>query len=196
MTIQDIVNASWALNRPRFSAWLLFVLNWECELDSKGQVRLEDVPGDHGGLTFAGIDSASHPDFPFHNPTPSIAARVYFEKYWVKSKAEDFLWPVGEVVANFAVNMGCSAANVLLQVAANTMGAKLTVDGVVGPKTMSAVSSLNPLTLADKIEDEADARYRRIVQANLSQRKFLQGWLNRDDALEKWWMDLAHQAAS
>ena len=195
MTPAEIVSYS-ARYGPRFSGWLGFVLQWECVL-KRGQVVTENVPGDGGGLTFAGIDQRSHPRFAFRAPTPKAVADEYFAGYWTPSCAQRLAWPVGEVVANFAVNMGLRRAVELLQTAVNLLpenGATV-VDGIIGEQTILAAAKEDARQLADLIEDRADLRYRGIVAANASQRKFLQGWLNRDDALESWWQTLPRPTA-
>lgn len=193
MTIQDIVDES-AGYGMRFQRWMRFILNWECEFWADGRtIRTENVPGDGGGLTFAGIDKRSHPDFDYDEPRAADVARIYFGQYWEPSRAEALGFPVGEVVANFSVNMGLRASAKLLQTAVNQLPGKgaTVVDGRIGPQTIEAASTEDPERLADLIEDEADERYRDIVRARPSQRKFLRGWLNRDDAVEKWWRDLS-----
>lgn len=191
MTIREIILSAQATGRsPRFCKWLEFVLEWECVFNRNGEIISENVPGDNGGLTFAGIDIASHPGFDFDNPQPQYVVDVYSECYWSKVYAEKLPWPVGEVVANFAVNMGLRPSIKMLQTAINILPGKgvTVVDGLIGPKTLSAAETEDPIKLADLIENEADERYRRIARANPSQMKFLQGWLNRDGALERWWM--------
>jgi lysozyme family protein len=174
----------------RFARILSFVLDWECEYDRYGSIRAENDPDDPGGLTFAGIDKRSHPDFPFHSPTPGAVSDIYY-RYWQPFASLAF--PVGEVVFNFAVNMGQRRAVELLQTAINILPGRgdTVVDGLIGPKTLKAARLENPHNLADLIEDRADLRYRGIVVARPRMRKFLRGWLNRDNALERWWMEMA-----
>jgi len=195
MKVGEILAAGRLLNggSMRFTRWLEFVLEWECVFNRKGDIIAENDPNDAGGLTFAGIDRRSHPDFPFAGPTPSNVAAIYLRQYWQPSRAEELGFPVGEVVANFAVNMGLRAAAKLLQTAINQIpaGGSCRVDGGIGPETLKAAKLEPAAKLADLIEDEADERYRRIVQLNPRNRGFLQGWLNRDNALEAWWMKLA-----
>lgn len=192
MKKKDIINAA-ADFGARFQVWLDFILRWECEYDEHGHIRTENVPGDRGGLTFAGIDSRSHPAFSFSDPKPEDVARIYYKDYWQPARVGELPFPVGEVVANYAVNMGLSAAVKLLQTALNSFDAHgdIRVDGVLGPKTVRAVENVPEEELADRIEDEAGDRYRRLVARKSSQGKFLKGWLNRNRSLERWWQGLA-----
>ena len=196
MKPRDIIKAGEKYG-TRFQNWLSFVLQWECEFNKGGNIRTENVPGDAGGLTFAGIDKRSHPKFNYLDPSASEVAKIYFEQYWKPSRADLMAFPVGEVVANFAVNMGLSRAVSLLQTAINRIpeGGSCRVDGIIGAKTLEATFLEDPLVLADLIEDVASERYRGIVEARPSQRKFLSGWLNRNRALESWWKSLAEPIA-
>ncbi len=192
MKPSDIISAAEPFG-VRFQRWLEFVLRWECEFNSAGNIRTENVHGDGGGLTFAGIDQRSHPKFNYSNPKAYEVAKIYHDQYWAPARADALSFPVGEVVANFAVNMGLRPAVKMLQTAINILPDRgsTVVDGVIGAQTIHAALEEDGEKLADLIEDEADERYRNIVAARPSQRKFLQGWLNRDNSMEKWWQTLA-----
>ena len=207
MTKQDVIDAAAAYG-SRFQNWMGFQIDWEA-VYSHGQIVTENVPGDNGGRTFCGIDEASSPAF-FHNPiTPDAVCEVYFSDYWQKVGSLPF--PVKEVAANFAVNMGLRAAAKMLQAALNQAAAQrfisalghglpdffgqtyIAVDGQIGFATQDAAAKSNPHAVAEIINDEADERYRSIVRCSPGKRKFLAGWLNRDVALEKWWHRLPAQ---
>lgn len=195
MKIEDILTSARgsAFGTPRFLAWLAFILKWECEFERDGvTIRAENDPDDAGGLTFAGIDARSHREFNFRNPRPEFVVTVYHNDYWRPSQAAALAWPVGEVVANFAVNMGLGRAARLLQTAINALPGRgqTLVDGRIGVATIAAANMEDARMLADVIEDLADETYRGIVRANPRNMKFLNGWLNRNAALERWWMGL------
>jgi len=59
------------------------------------------------------------------------------------------------------------------------------VDGKLGNQTISAAKSLPAMTLALKLCDRREERYRAIVRANPKLGKFLRGWLNRLNDLRK-----------
>jgi lysozyme family protein len=62
----------------------------------------------------------------------------------------------------------------------------ITADGLIGPKTLAAVANADGKVVAEKICDERISfRYQRVKQ-KLSQKKYLQGWLNRDNALKRY----------
>ncbi len=193
MLINDILTKARSVQSPRFANWLAFVLRWECEYDRGGHIRTENDPADPGGMTFAGIDRRSHPEFDFKAPDAESVARIYWADYWARSRAEEMPHPVGEVVANYAVNTGIRRASLLLQAAINRTegGGTVRVDGVIGPQTLAAVQAEDPHQLADLIEDSASDFYRGLASARPRMRKFLAGWLNRNRSLEKWWMEVA-----
>lgn len=192
MTIDDILSESRASGQSeRFTRWLGFVMNWECVFGHDGKtIVCENVAGDAGGLTFAGIDQTSHPHFPFENPHPFDVVAVYLADAWKPLRAEEIGFPAGEITANFAVNMGLHPAVIFLQEAIDNQ-AHVNVDGKIGDETVSTAQRCSGTMLANDMEHLADARYRRIADATPRDRKFLAGWLNRDAAIDRWWKSLA-----
>lgn len=177
MTKKDILSV--ASNDKKFSSWLEFILDHEDVVRRDGTIITENVAGDSGGLTFAGIDKASHPHFPYSNPQPEDVVSAYKED-WDGVKGSELPAPVGFVVANFAVNMGRGEAIRLLQKAIGT-----TVDGDLGPETLKAAKSNgSPFLVSLAIISEADAHYKQLAR-NPRLEKFLAGWLNRDRDLKK-----------
>jgi lysozyme family protein len=174
MTKQDVLNASGSDHA--FTDWLGFELDHEDVTDPHtGTIKFENVPGDGGGLTFAGIDQSSHQKFPFSHPTPEAVVNEYTDD-WLKSSADRLPAPVGATVANYSVNCGESEAARLLQMAVHAAP-----DGVIGPQTLSLVKQwASPQQLALKIVDLADIHYEHLADNNSRLRQFLHGWLNRD----------------
>jgi len=192
MTIKDILDCARASGQTeRFTRWLAFVLSWEAVFEKDGvTLRNENVPGDSGGLTFCGIDKASHPHFPYDNPHPFDVVAAYLSDAWKPCHAEELGFPSGEVTANFAVNMGLEASILMLQFAIDEQS-HIVIDGALGPITIKTVQQLNNDKLAEDIEAVADAKYRRIAYLHPVDRKFLSGWLARDAALDRWWKKLS-----
>jgi len=173
MTIADIVAAA---GPGRFADWLGFELKWEAAFGPDGVTIVnEDVSGDGGGLTFAGVDQASHPHFPYNNPAPSDVCLAY-RMDWDAVQADSLPLPVGETVANFGVNRGDDTAARMLQ---GALG--VTADGDIGPITLGAANGVqNPLKLALEIVSIADGQYQGLADRAARYQQFLQGWLNRD----------------
>src|ERR1700740_2472243 len=151
----------------QFVRWLDFELQHEDVTRKDGTIINECDPSDPGGLTFAGIDKASHPHFPYAHPTPDDVVAAYAADYG-KVRAEELPSPVGLVVANFGVNMGSGEAIKLLQMALH-----VAVDGGIGSQTIAAAKAVeSPLTLALKVVALADVHYDSLANNNGRLRKF------------------------
>jgi lysozyme family protein len=183
VTIDNIVAEA---GKGRYPAWLRFELDWECAFADDGVTIVnEDVPGDDGGLTFAGIDQADNPDFNFNNPTPNDVVYAY-TGYWNAVSAGLLPIPIGETVGNFGVNRGDQVAATMLQTALNAPphSAGLVVDGDIGPFTIGAANATSdPLQVALAIVEIANDQYEELADRTYRYRQFLQGWLNRDASL-------------
>lgn len=55
----------------------------------------------------------------------------------------------------------------------------LVQDGIVGPKTLAALNSKPAETVFMRLRYAREAAYRKIVHRNPTQKKFLNGWINR-----------------
>lgn len=189
------------MSTPRFLAFMPFIFEWEGGYDND--------PDDPGGRTWFGIDIASHPNSEIWALAPDrgnkavwekakgIAAEIYFADYWQKNHCEELPELVGEVVMNIAVNAGSGRAGKWLQTAIGT-----TVDGSIGPKTVEAAtafaSASSDRRLAQVLIDRTQEHYLDLSGVKLDPegewivvrpsrlRKFLKGWLNRNNALRKW----------
>ena len=163
-------------------------------------------PVDVGGETYAGVSRRNWPDWPGWNLIDEHK-RLLGEKFTVKdlngrlendallqSLIREFyrhnFWdPVGDEMLPFpqlvrkmfdtAVNMGPTMARKLLQRALNSLGAKLVVDGMVGPKTRLALGPRDEQTVITKYCQMQKEQYEQIVANAPSQNIFLQGWLRR-----------------
>lgn len=85
-------------------------------------------------------------------------------------------------VFDTAVNAGHSRAIKILQQSLNkfsTTKPKLSVDGVIGPKTRLASCNVDPGKLLTTYANQQADFYRGIVARKPNQQKFLKGWLRR-----------------
>jgi lysozyme family protein len=135
---------------------------------------------DAGGETKFGISKRSYPHLDIKNLTRDQAKQIYFVDFWMKAKCEQI---VDENNAtkffDLAVNMGITQAVGLIQRALRSAGQSVTEDGVIGPVTLAAINKADPTDLLAALKSEAAGYYRLIAQANPSQQKFINGWLNR-----------------
>lgn len=141
-----------------------------------------NVPGDRGGRTYAGIASASNPDWEGwaylnrgEKPPKEIVHELYKRRYWdpmlldrVKSEL------VAACLFSSCVLSGPRTAVRLAQAVVET-----TVDGKMGPNTLKFINSADAEKFAMAFALARIARFSRIVQKNKSQGKFFRGWCNR-----------------
>lgn len=178
MKISDILHASQVIYQTRFSYWLNFILHAECELDSQGNI-LEENLHDGAGVTFAGLTERDDHYSP-ETCTPEWVARSYHDGYWRRSESPNLPWGVGEETANIAVNEGLGVAGKILQQTLQNLGARITVDGRIGPATEEAAATFDPQSLLQSLVARNDEHYKEICRINPADLRFLRGWLNRD----------------
>lgn len=122
------------------------------------------------------------------------ARYLYLKFFWEELECESFPEPIGEMLFDQGVNGGNHAARKLLQRAINYViashsyrTASLKIDGQIGPQTRSMLDSMIARHGVDEIVQEyrfvVKDRYKAIVRRNPSQARFLNGWLNRAEAL-------------
>lgn len=144
----------------------------------------ENDQDDTGGVTKFGIDKASHPNEDIENLTYERAVQIYKEEYWDKAHCDDMPWPLNIVQIDGAVNVGIGQQNKFLQRVCGCSD-----DGAYGPNTkkamLSAVESRGAKDIALAITAMRRKFYRHLVDINPKKEKYLDGWLNRLDDLEK-----------
>lgn len=145
-----------------------FVLRWEGGYDND--------PDDPGGETNFGIDKRSHPEVDIKNLTRAGAIAIYHSDYWKRVRAEELPDKIAEVVMDIGVNNGTGRAIKWLQEALI-----VTVDGVIGPKTIEAARASVPHLIAGSLLQRRENFYRSIAKGRMA--KFLKGWLNRNNDL-------------
>ncbi len=131
--------------------------------------------------------------------TEEEAERIYKELYWKGIRGDEVpLW-VGVLLFDTAVNQGVGWAVKHLQNALNGVHVhsktapfySLVVDGIFGPKTMSA---LRDFALRARAEDKnlfirlycvhRDIRYLELIMKNPRLKKFIKGWFLRTSELQ------------
>lgn len=170
--------------KENFKAALEFVMAHECvfaagHYGDLAQVVAEEVPGDHGGLTKFGIDQASHPHLNIKALDYQGAAQLYRDGEWAKCRCDELPEGLDVAVFDTAVNLGAGRAIKLLQQACNDAGTEppLVVDGFIGPKTLF-VAMRTPTALPHFLELRQQ-RYDMIIERDISQVRFSQGWRDR-----------------
>jgi lysozyme family protein len=131
---------------------------------------------DAGGETNLGISKKAYPDLDIKNLSVDQAKQIYYEDYWVKSKAEQLPNQLREVYFDMVVNFGRRGAAKVLQQACNGKNTyKIKEDGLVGTATIGACKNLEP----DRLRAYRVLKFAKIVIRKPSQEKFWFGWFRR-----------------
>lgn len=149
---------------------------------NEGGYKLTNIPGDHGGMTYAGISRRMWPNWggwvyidAGTTPPNDLVKDFYRKAFWgplmLEHVASDI---VASNIYDFAVNAGVKTATRLAQIAS-----KAAPDGVMGQKTLMAINGISTEMFILRFSLAKIARYRDIVAKDRSQIKFLMGWLNR-----------------
>lgn len=153
---------------------------------SEGGFKLTNIPGDRGGLTYAGIAKNKHPSWVGWTmiakgtlPTRQMVEDFYRVEYWGACRCDDMPSGVDYVVFDFAVNAGRGRAAKLLQQSVGVAD-----DGMIGPGTMAAVRRMDPRHILDNFSAAKASFYKGLVDRDPSQAKFIKGWLNRVAAVQ------------
>jgi lysozyme family protein len=135
---------------------------------------------DAGGETKYGISKRSYPKLDIKNLTRDQARQIYFCDFWLKAKCEQI--DDDNIATKFfdlCVNTGIPQAVRLIQRALRSVGQNTIEDGIIGPITLVAINKADPTDMLAALKSEAAGFYRLITQANPSQKRFIEGWLNR-----------------
>ena len=109
-------------------------------------------PADIGGETKFGISKNAYPNLNIANITEAQAAEIYKRDYWDAINADQLPANIREAAFDAAVNQGVAWTKQALAQAGNDL---------------------------QKFLQLRAARYQQIVDANPSQQRFLEGWMNR-----------------
>jgi len=176
--------------KENFIPSLGFVLRHEC-VYAPGHdsdltfVVCEDVPGDTGGCTKFGIDAASHPGIDIRDLTLDQATALYRDGEWTHCLCDDLPKGLDTAIFDCAVNNGVMVAGILLQRAIVACGYGVVVDGEIGPLTVRTATVAYGSDLMARLLQLRRQRYTDIVLHHPGDAKFLRGWLNRVDDLER-----------
>ncbi len=167
-----------------------FVLKQE---DSTLSGITTNTTGDNGGLTRYGVSAKFHPELVRQGfyicgkeEAFATAIDVYKREYadpmylsLVDSQA------IATAMLSFAILRGVGSTLLTLQAALNDLGERLVVDGSMGPKTLTAINRHEAHELMDVFVARTKAALTQITVKNPTQVKWLNGWMNRCNAVQR-----------
>lgn len=141
-------------------------------------------PSDPGGMTNLGCTKATWGAWVGHEVdeevmralTPADVAPLYKKKYWDTVKGDMLPSGIDYMVFDFAINSGPRMASKVLQRCVGAID-----DGVIGPKTIAAVSSFNQEELIKSYAKRRIDFYEELPTWYV----FGTGWKNRVNDVEK-----------
>jgi len=158
-------------------------------------------PADKGGETYKGIArkynptwkgwpilDAIKPHTPANinkvagsNPTLQEYVKAFYHvNYWDINKLGDIIdQQLANNVFDFGVNAGTKTAAKMLQRAYNYVTTELTVDGIIGSKTMIAINGASAEVIYNKFNDFRRQFYDAIIARDPSQAQFRKSWYSR-----------------
>lgn len=129
-----------------------------------------DDPNDYGGRTYMGITTGRARQNGWYADVctmpKDMVLSIYRKDYWL-TRPYRYGWPLNLAVMNTEVNSGGGRAQIFLD--------RMSSNGITG-------------SLVEKAKwyvDQQTDFYHRIVQNDSTQRKFLQGWLNRSAYMQR-----------
>ena len=155
-----------------------FILRWE-----GGYINDQ---ADLGKQTNKGVTLSTYRSVFGKNKTVSDLKKItdkqwefIFKKfYWDKWKADDIK---DQNVANILVDWLWCSGSYGIKIPQRVLG--VSVDGIVGSKTIAAINARDGRELFDTIKQERKDFIDRICQTRPQNRKFKNGWMNRINSL-------------
>jgi lysozyme family protein len=138
-------------------------------------------PKDPGGETKFGISKRQYPQIDIKNMVREEAKALYFKDFWVGKpcsliKNEE----ISIKLFDISINIGPSQANKSLQRALRSVGISTIIDdGLIGPKTISAIEMVDNHALLAAFRSEVAGYYRIITAIRKDNETFISGWLKR-----------------
>lgn len=149
---------------------------------------------DKGGKTKYGITEEDARDFGYKGDmqdlTMDFAKNIYLKKYYLGNKLDKVANDkVALSICDWAVNSGKNGIK-NAQIAINQLtNANLDIDGIIGNKTLEALSTVDPGKFLEVYHNLQRIYYRSKVADDKTQENFLAGWLNRVQRKEEYFKD-------
>lgn len=156
-----------------------FILRWE-----GGYINDQ---ADLGKQTNKGVTLSTYRSVFGKNKTVSDLKKITDEQwefifkkyYWDKWKADDIK---DQNIANILVDWLWCSGSYGIKIPQKVLG--VSIDGIVGTKTIAAINARDGRELFDTIRQERKDYIDSICQARPQNKKFKKGWLNRINSLD------------
>lgn len=179
------------------------ILQWECGVTVKAGESIQQayerakakgvvtVKGDAGGATLCGVTLGTFREWrikkgklvPALNDLENLAFVEWLQilkfLFWDTCKADQI---ANQSVANMLVDWRWVNGGQAIRDAQFILG--LVTDGIVGPKTVAALNSSPASSVFSRLKTARENAYRKIAKNRPAQQKFLNGWLNRTNAIK------------
>lgn len=151
----------------------------------KDEGGFSNHPKDPGGATMKGVTLDTYRSYKknqhltaedLNKITNEELRDIYYRRYWNAVKGDDLPSGVDYCVFDCAVNSGPGRATKLLQ---EVIGVKS--DGVIGPITLAAIKSADPVELIHKYTDKRIQFWRSLPTFET----FGKGWIARGERVQK-----------
>lgn len=107
-------------------------------------------------------------------------AHIFKNGYWDPCKADEIVdQSIANIIVDWAWMSGVKTVSKKIQTLVG-----VTADGIIGKQTLAAINNANAPELFESIYNERKKFYYNIVEKTPSQKKFLNGWLNRLNSLQ------------
>jgi len=142
-----------------------------------GWVNDSDDPGRE---TKFGLSQRYNPELDIKNITIPEAKEVYFFKFWDKYKYIEIRdHKVASKLLRMSAIAGPKSAHKLIQQALMSCEVRVAWDGVLGPKTFSAINTLNGSQLLPAMKSEIAGYLRTKIALKPVKEKYRSGWMKR-----------------
>lgn len=141
---------------------------------------------DAGGATNFGITGTDYSKWLGRTATRAeikampraTAIKILRSLYWF-SEYEQLPQAIATAICDWGLLSGTGNARRMAQKVANELGAKISVDGAIGPASIAALNKLTPAYFISRYQTDIMAYLNDIVKANSTQSVFLDGWSAR-----------------
>jgi lysozyme family protein len=135
---------------------------------------------DLGGETKYGISKRQYPNEDIPRLTLERAKFLLHHDYWTPLMAVEIAYqPLANHLYDMCVNAGQEDAVLALQCALVSCDIPITIDGIIGPKTITAANETDGVWLTDRYRVERVKHYLRRIIVNPDQIVNIKSWLRR-----------------